>query len=129
MTNESTNKKTILVVEDEASLLAVLRDKLAREGFNILEARNGEQGLELALSQHPDLILLDIILPVMDGMQMLAKLRADSWGKNAPVILLTNVNELDKVAEALAHGVHDYMVKADWEIEKVVQAVRGKLKT
>lgn len=120
-------KKTILIVEDETSLRNALRDKLAREGFAVLEAKNGEEGLEVALREHPDLILLDIIMPVMDGMTMLARLREDAWGKEAKVIILTNLSESEKVSAAMAAGMFDYLVKSDWKIEDVVAKVRERL--
>ncbi len=75
-----TQTKKILVVEDDVPELNALRDKFTREGFSILTAKNGEEGLAIALREHPDLILLDIIMPVMDGITMLVKLREDSWG-------------------------------------------------
>lgn len=71
---------TILIVEDDVPELNALRDKFTHEGFSILEAKNGEEGLATALREHPDLILLDIIMPVMDGMTMLVNLRKDPWG-------------------------------------------------
>src|SRR3990167_6145262 len=121
------DKKTILIVEDEISLLNALRDKLTREGFSTLEAKNGEEGLEVALREHPDLILLDIVMPKMDGMTMLRKLREDLWGKSAKVIILTNLSDKEKMAEALEQKLHKYLVKSDWKIEDVVAKVREQL--
>ena len=77
-----TKSKKILIVEDEGLLLEILETKFKKECFEVITARDGQAGLELALSQHPDLILLDIIMPKMDGMTMLKHLRADSVGKN-----------------------------------------------
>lgn len=122
-----TNKK-ILIVEDESSLRNALRDKFIHEGFATLEAKNGEEGLKAALGGQPDLILLDIILPKMDGIAMLKKLRQDAWGKDAKVIMLTNLSDNEKVAEAIAQGTHDYLVKSAWKIEDVVVKVREMLK-
>lgn len=121
------NNKKILIVEDEVSLLNALRDKLTREGFVTLEAKNGEEGLEIALRDHPDLILLDIVMPRMDGMTMLKKLREDDWGKTVKVIMLTNLSDMENVSEAVAQGSHEYLVKSDWKIEDVVEKVREKL--
>ena len=121
-------KKTILIIEDEESLLQALKDKISRENHcNILEAKNGKEGLEMALKKHPDLILLDIIMPVMDGMTMLKKLREDKWGKDAKVIILSNLSDAEKASESLEQGVHDYLVKTDWHIDDVVKKVRGTL--
>ena len=120
------NKK-ILIVEDEPSLRAALRDKLSREGFNCLEAKDGQEGLGIALREHPDLILLDIIMPVMDGMTMLYELRKNPWGNSVPVILLTNLSEAERVSESLRQGVYDYLVKSDWTLEDIVKKVKEKL--
>jgi len=121
---ENKIKKRILVVDDEASLRSALRDKLAYEGFIVLEAKDGEEGLEIALREQPDLILLDIIMPKMDGLTMLKKLRENSWGKDAKVILLTNLSDNEKVANAMAQETYDYLVKSDWKIADVVAKVR-----
>jgi DNA-binding response OmpR family regulator len=121
------NKKKILIVEDETSLRNALRDKLMLEGFIVLEAKNGEEGLDVALRDHPDLILLDIIMPKMDGLTMLKKLREDVWGKNTKVILLTNLSDNEKVSEALLQGSYDYLVKSDWKIGDVVAKIRARL--
>lgn len=120
-------RNTILIVEDDLDLLEVLAKKFTMEKFEVSQAPDGKLGLEEALRDHPDLILLDIVMPVMDGMTMLRKLRADSWGKDVPVILLTNLSDEGKVAEAMTHGVYDYLVKADWNISDVVKKVKQRL--
>ena len=121
-------KSTILIVEDDIDLLEVLIKKFEAEKFRVLQAVDGKAGLEVGCKEHPDLILLDIIMPVMDGMTMLKHLRADDWGKNVPVILLTNLSDESKVVEAMQHGVYDYLVKSDWNISSVIAKVREKLK-
>jgi len=124
------NNKKILIVEDERSLSQALVDKLTREGFATLTAKNGEEGLEVALHEHPDLILLDIVMPKMDGMTMLKKLRnKNEWGKKVPVIILTNLtsdNE-QRVRDITETEPTYYLVKADWKIEDVVIKVRERL--
>jgi len=121
------NKKTILIIEDERSLREALRDKLTREGFSTLEAKNGEEGLDVALREHPELILLDIVMPVMDGMTMLKKLREDAWGKNVKIIILTNLSDIEKIADSVKNEVYDYLVKTDWKLEDVVTKIRERL--
>lgn len=116
-----------MIVEDELSLRNALRDKLSREDFAVLEAKNGEERLEVALREYPDLILLDIIMPVMDGMTMLKKLRETVWGKTAKVVILTNLTDTEKISEAIAQGSFDYLVKSDWKIEDVVTKARERL--
>lgn len=124
MTNEN---KTILIVEDEKSLIDTLNKKFHLEGFKVLLAMDGEQGLERALSEHPDLILLDIIMPKMDGMTMLKELRKDQWGKDVPVIILTNLTNAEDVTKAMESGVYNFLVKSDWTLGDLVTQVRNKL--
>jgi|SRR3989344_5743710 len=118
--------KTILIVEDEVSLLNALRDKFSRAGFATLEAKNGEEGMEIALREHPDLILLDLIMPVMDGMTMLKKLRHDPWGTKVSVIILTNLSDAEG-SLMRSIGSLDYIVKSNWKLEDVVAKVRERL--
>lgn len=121
------NKKTILMVEDEEVLRGVLKEKLQENDFATLEADNGEEGLGIALRNHPDLILLDIMMPKMDGLTMLKKLREDVWGKEAQVIILTNLSGNDGVSEALNQGVFEYIVKTDIKIEDLLIKIKGHL--
>ena len=126
-TSKISKKKKILIVEDERVLLTALSNKFTMEGFNVIMALNGKEGLEKALKLHPDLILLDILMPVMDGMTMLEKLRKDSWGKNAEVIILSNLADTGSVSEALDRGTFDFLVKSDWRMEEIVKKVWEKL--
>ena len=122
------NHKKILVVEDEAPLRTAVSDILGFEGFTVFQAKNGQEGLDLALKEHPDLILLDLMMPIMDGLTMLEKLREDkTWGKSAAVILLTNINDPEKVAQATEAGSFDFLVKSDWNIEDVVKKIKLRL--
>ena len=118
---EKSIKRTILVVEDESSQRMALTDAFSSEGFKVFAAKDGSEGLALALREHPDMILADIVMPVMDGITMLSKLREDIWGKDAKVIMLTNLSD------ALEHGSYDYLVKSDWNIEDVVARVHARL--
>src|SRR3989338_8237730 len=120
------NKK-VLIVEDETPLRNAVGDILSFEGFTVFQARNGQEGLDIALKEHPDLILLDLMMPVMDGLTMLGKLRQDpDWGKDASVILLTNINDPEKIAQATEAGTYDFLVKSDWNIEDVVKKIKAR---
>ncbi len=121
------NKKTILVVEDDTPLRNALCDKFGREGFAVLEAKNGEEALGVALDEHPDLIMLDIIMPVMDGMTMLKKLREDYWGNNVPVIILTNLSSDHEAVEAFKNLAYDFIVKSNYKINDLVKIIKEKL--
>jgi DNA-binding response OmpR family regulator len=117
--------KIILIVEDESSLMLVLHDRLRDEGFRIFQAANGQEALDLALKEHPDLIMLDLLMPVMDGVTMLKELRKDEWGKEVKVLVLTNLSTDEKLDEVKEFGVEDYLVKSDWKIEDVVQKIKN----
>lgn len=114
----------ILIVEDEEQLVRILSDKLSGEGFSVLTATDGDEGVKVALSQHPDLILLDLLMPKTDGIAALEKIRADAWGKNVPVLVLTNMSDVSKMESAVHLQVSGYLVKADWKLEDVVAKIR-----
>jgi DNA-binding response OmpR family regulator len=124
------NKKILLIVEDDRPILELILDKLNNEGFKTLAARDGEEGLKAAEENHPDLILLDIILPKMSGIIMLEKLRTTEWGKTVPVILLTNLSSDDEeiIASINKYKPADYLIKTDWSIGDVVKKIKEKLK-
>lgn len=121
-------QKTVLIVEDEAPLRGALSIKCKKVGLKVLEAGNGEEGLDVAFREHPDLVLLDIMMPVMGGMAMLKQLRADAWGKSVKVIMLTNLNDAEYIAGAMEQGSFDYFVKSDWKIDDLVEKVKERLK-
>ncbi|MDP2741169.1 MAG: response regulator transcription factor [bacterium] len=120
--------KKILVVEDDPKMIRMLIDALKKEKFETIEATNGEEGLKAALELKPDLILLDLVMPIMDGLEMLNKLRAEDKGKDIPVIILTNSGDFDKIAQAVEKGICSYMVKSDFTIEDLVKRAEELLK-
>lgn len=124
----SFESKKILIVEDDKGLRLPLVTVLKNEGFNVLEATNGEEGLQMALETHPDLMIIDIVMPVLDGISMLKKLRTDSWGKNAQALLLTNLSYDKKAQEGFEQGVFEYLVKSDWSIPAIVGKIKEKFK-
>ncbi len=119
--------KTILIVEDEFTIRKPLAIKFQEEGFEVMEAADGEQALKLALEKHPDIILLDLLMPVMDGTTTLKKLREDFWGSTVKVIILTNVNNMDKIAEAAEYGASEYIIKSDIKLKEMVERVKERL--
>lgn len=127
---EQNKKKTILVVDDDLPVLSAIVEKLEREGFVALQARNGEDGLVSALQAHPNLILLDIVMPKMDGISMLKKLRTtDDWGKGVPVILLTNLSPDKENFNKGTEGCDPayYLIKANWSLSDVVDKIKEVL--
>lgn len=125
--NNDSNKK-ILIAEDERPMLRALTDTFENEGFNVFGAEDGEEGLKIAFKEHPDVILIDLLMPKMDGMTMLKKIREDEWGKDVPVIILTNLSDVDKIAETVENGISHYLVKTDWSLEEIVKKVKKLLK-
>ncbi len=130
------NKKIILIAEDDTSIINVLNERLINEGFNVFEAKNGEDGLKIALQEHPDLILVDILMPKMDGLTMLKKLHEDEWGKNAHFIILTNVSEVDQIGDAIKlagvvstnkNQYFEYYIKSEIKLEQLVGKIKQKL--
>jgi DNA-binding response OmpR family regulator len=120
-------KNTVLIVEDETDLRELLKRKLLDENFDVFEAENGKVGLEVSLSKHPDVILLDIIMPVMDGLSMLEELRKNEWGMGAKVIVLSNLNEPEKVSESLEKNIYNYLIKSNWEPDEIVKLIKKSL--
>lgn len=123
-------KPSVLIIEDEPSLRSILVAKFTAEGFDIYTAKNGEQGLEQALTYKPDVTVLDLLMPRMDGETMLESLRRDEWGKTAYVVILTNVTKDSENDLLQGDDEHtDYLVKADWPISDVVARVREHMRS
>ena len=97
------------------------------EGLEVIDAVDGEEGLKKFSEEKPDLILLDIIMPKMDGITMLRELRQRAEGKDAPVIILTNLSDADSIEASIKSGVSDYLVKADWKIGDLMEKIKQRL--
>jgi len=119
------DKKTILVIEDQADIAATLQNKISAGGFNASIAQDGEEGLRMALDNHPDALLLDLILPKLDGMSVLENIRKDEWGKSLPVIILTNLGTGDELTRAKELGVSDFLIKTEVRLEDVVSKLNS----
>ncbi len=125
MENILSNKK-ILIAEDEPAMLNALADKFTQEGCVVVKAENGEIALSLFAKEKPDVILLDIVMPKVDGMKVLHEIRTSSdWGKRVPIIMLTNLSADDKIMTGIvASEPSYYLVKSDWKLYEVVEKVR-----
>ncbi|HLE49353.1 MAG TPA: response regulator [Patescibacteria group bacterium] len=123
------NIPNLLLVEDDPVLSKMYTEKFKFEGFNVLTAMNGEDGLRLALSENIDLIILDLMLPRLSGSELLAKLRQDAKGRNTKVIALTNLAEQEERQKVMQLGVLDYLIKAMQTPEEVVEKVKKYLST
>ena len=117
--------KKILIVEDELAYLKLLDSKLTASGYKVIRAMDGEEGLKLAKSENPDLILLDIRLPVMDGLVMLNLLRKTKSGKKTRVIMLTNIDPDEKILkEMVKNKPLYYFVKSDIQFDSLLDKVK-----
>jgi DNA-binding response OmpR family regulator len=121
-------KKRVLVVDDDDNLRNVLLDALNASGFESTGAANGEEGLKMALESHPDAIMLDVMMPKMDGWQVLDSLRADAWGKGAKVMMLTSLGQMENIAHAVDKKVFNYIVKSDLNIDNIAEVINNLIK-
>ena len=114
----------ILLVEDDPFLLSMYSTKFELENFHVTSASDGESGLEMAKKENPDIILLDILLPNMNGFEVLEKLKNDDSTKGVPIILLTNLNQKNEIEKGLALGADDYLIKAHFMPSEVVSKIK-----
>ena len=121
-------KPKILIIEDDTFLSGLYSTKFNMEGFEVFSAVDGEKGLKLAKEKLPALILLDIILPVKDGFEVLRELQKDANTKTIPVILLTNLSQKEDVNKGLQQGAVDYLIKAHFMPSEVVEKAKKYIK-
>lgn len=121
-------QKHILVVEDDKTLSEALVTALTYEGFKVTLAEDGQKALQTAFAVKPDLILLDLMIPIVDGIGVLRELRSDAdWGKDADVIVLTAVDDLEKIAQVVEAGGGDYITKTQISLGEIVKRIRDRL--
>ena len=121
------NKDTILLVEDDTFLSGMYKTKFEMEGFKVITAEDGLRGFQLAKEKRPDIILLDILLPKMDGFEVLEKLRISKDTKEIPVIMLTNLGQKEDVKKGLERGANGYLIKAHFMPSEVVAKIKSVL--
>lgn len=114
----------ILFIEDEAVLQKTFDDFLTRDGYEVISALDGDIGLKLAKAKKPDLILLDLILPKKNGFEVLKELKEDVRTKKIPVIILTNLEEIESIDRALDLGATTYLIKANYSLEEVSEKIK-----
>jgi len=120
-------KKKVLIVEDDPFIRDIYHVKFSQEGFEVFLADNGIEALKKMEQSVPDIILLDIIMPYMDGMETLKNIKSrDEW-KKIPIIMLTNISEKEKITESENYGIGDYLIKSHFTPSEVVQKVKALL--
>ncbi|MEY3783832.1 MAG: hypothetical protein RLZZ230_154 [Candidatus Parcubacteria bacterium] len=122
-------EKHILIVEDEKDIRDAIAEGITQAGYKVSVAENGVVGLEKALTEHPDLILLDIVMPILDGHQMLEKLRQDQWGRDVKVIILSSMDDVNNIASSYSEKIQGYVIKAHHSLEEILQKVRLVINT
>lgn len=113
------NKK-VLLVEDETTIATLIKRYLGKAEVTVLEAADGKAGLDIALKEKPDLILLDLSLPIVSGVAFLEILRKDPWGKDAVVVALTNSSSQEVLDAAQSFGVKEYIIKSNWAMDEAL---------
>ncbi len=118
----------IIIIEDDQILQKTLQEYLIMEGFEVFCAGNGEEGIRIVQKEMPDLVLLDLILPKMDGYEVIKNLRSEEKTKKIPIIILTNLGGIHDVEKALELGATTYLIKSDYKLEEVVKKIKDTLK-
>lgn len=122
-------KKTILLVEDDTFVSDIYNVRLKQEGFEVIITQNGLEAIKELKKNIPDLILLDMIMPYLNGLETLKKIKASPEWEKIPVMLLTNLSEKDKIEEALRLGANDFLIKSHFTPSEVVEKVKVLLKS
>ena len=125
--NKSDKQSTVLLVEDDVFLAGMYQMKLELEGYKVLVAQDGEKGLTLAKKNKPDLILLDIVLPKLNGFEVLKKIKKSKVLAQIPVILLTNLSQKEDVKKGLELGASDYLIKAHYLPSEIVKKIKNQI--
>ena len=121
-------KNIILIAEDETPIRMAMVSKFNNEGFNVIEAKNGQEALDLSLEKHPDLIIMDVIMPKMHGIEAVEGIRRDAWGKDVPVLFVTNLSNDPKVEQITNEDKNCYyVVKSNIKLDELVEEVKSKL--
>jgi len=122
-----TNKKKIMVVEDDEHISKVYEIKFAKEGINVVLARDGEEAVVKITAEKPDVILLDLMIPKKDGFGVLEEIKKNPELVNIPVIILSNLGQKSDQDRAIALGANEYLVKVDYSIQDVINKAKGYL--
>lgn len=120
--------KRILVIEDDKFLRELISQKLSQEGYDVIEAIDGEEGIKKVREENPELVLLDLILPGIDGFEVLGQMRESQPPVNIPVIILSNLGQKEDVERGLKLGAIDYLIKAHFTPGEIVEKIKTILR-
>lgn len=122
------NKKKILIIEDEKFLLEMYQSRFEKEGYRVSTAIDGQHGLELAQKEKPDLIILDIVMPGMDGYEVIKNLKKNSQTRKIIILVFSNLGQQEEINQGLKLGADDYIVKTDLTPSELINKVERMLK-
>ena len=126
-TAQGSSQPKILIIEDDKFLRDLLSQKLTREGFKVLAAMEGEEGIKIAGEEMPNLVLLDLILPGLDGFDILERLKKDSRLSSIPVLVLSNLGQKEDIERAISSGAEGFLIKANFTPGEIVDKVKSVL--
>jgi DNA-binding response OmpR family regulator len=121
------SKKSVLVIEDSPDLAESLRDMLYMKDFEAIVALNGREGVVLATEHHPDLILLDICLPDIDGYEVYRRIRSDEWGVKAKIMILTASESIENISKNINLPNDSVLFKSDWSVKDLLEKIEEKI--
>jgi len=119
--------KTILIIEDDRFLRELIAQKLKNEQYEVLEAVDGEEGIKMIKDGKPNLVLLDLILPGIDGFEVLSRAKQDNAVSNIPIIILSNLGQKEDIERGLNLGAIDYLIKAHFTPKEIIEKVKKAL--
>ena len=120
--------KTILIIEDDKFLRELIAKKLIKEEYNISEAIDGEEGMKKIAEEKPDLILLDLILPGIDGFEVMSRMKEDPSLSQIPIIILSNLGQKEEIERGINLGAKDYLIKAHFTPGEIIEKIKAALK-
>lgn len=120
--------KNILIIEDDDFFRELIKKKLVSEGFEVAEAIDGEKGIDAIRENKPNLVILDLLLPNIDGFEVLSKIKEDSATASTPVIILSNLGQQEDIERGLKLGATDFLIKSQFDIDQIMDKVKGAMK-
>ena len=125
--NQTTRGRRVLIIEDDTFLRELISQKLSKEGYSIIEAIDGEEGVKKTKEEKPEIILLDLILPGIDGFEVLSQIKGDQTTSSIPVIILSNLGQKEDIERGLKLGPVDYLIKAHFTPGEIIEKVKTVL--